>query len=98
MRCPGAISPHPPSNGRDIMKLELIFAVTLGFLANAIGQSTNASPSDYESDKTAAEQFFTDKSFAKAQDAYAKIDVSKLPADDARWVVFRMADTQWRAQ
>src|SRR5689334_16550924 len=39
---PGAIFPHTPSNGRDIMKLELIFAVTLGLLANAIGQSTNA--------------------------------------------------------
>ncbi|HWC60801.1 MAG TPA: MG2 domain-containing protein, partial [Verrucomicrobiae bacterium] len=75
-----------------------VFALTLAFAAHTLAQSPNASPSNYESSKTTAEQFYTDASFAKAHDVYAKIDTSALPANDARWVAFRLADTQWRSQ
>ncbi len=84
--------------GNDIMKLRLIFALTLAFAANTIGQPAGGPPADYETNKAAAEQFYTDGSYAKAHDIYAKVDVSALPADEARWVAFRAADTQWRSE
>jgi alpha-2-macroglobulin len=79
------------------MKLEYIFALTLAFAINAIGQPV-AAPADYETNKASAEKFYTDGSYAKAHEVYAKIDATKLPADEARWVAFRSADTQWRSE
>ena len=80
------------------MKLESILALALAFVANAIGQPTSASLSEYETNKTVAEQFYADGSYAKAHEIYAKVDGSRLPAEDARWVAFRAADTEWRSE
>ena len=88
----GSIFGGRPSNGKDIMKLELIFALTLAFVAHAVGQPVAEPPADYETNKTAAEQFYADGSYARAHDIYAKVDVAKLPGDEARWVAFRTAD------
>ncbi|HEY2083048.1 MAG TPA: MG2 domain-containing protein, partial [Verrucomicrobiae bacterium] len=79
------------------MKLELIFALTLAFVANAIGQPADPL-TEYETNKSAAEKFYTEGSYAKAHEIYTKVDTSRLPTDDARWVAFRSADTQWRSQ
>lgn len=66
-------------------------AIFFAFTGVALGQS------DYFTNKDAAEKFYFDGSYAKAHEIYAGIDVSSLPADDARWVAFRRADTQWRS-
>lgn len=57
-----------------------------------------ALPPEYETLKAEAEKFYADKSFAKAGEVYARANVTNLPAAEARWVSFRLADTQWRAQ
>jgi hypothetical protein len=79
------------------MKLELIVALTLAFVANAIGQPADPL-AEYETDKSAAEKFYTEGSYAKAHEIYSKVDTSHLPGDEARWVAFRSADTLWRSQ
>jgi uncharacterized protein YfaS (alpha-2-macroglobulin family) len=79
------------------MKLELIFALALAVAATAAGQPASA-PSEYETNKAAAEHFYAEGSYSKANEVYGKVDVSQLPNDEARWVGFRLADTQWRSQ
>ncbi|MGH8024696.1 MAG: alpha-2-macroglobulin, partial [Limisphaerales bacterium] len=54
-------------------------------------------PPDYAANKAIAEKFYFQGSYEKAHDLYAKMDVSSLPEQDARWVEFRLADTQWRS-
>ena len=41
---------------------------------------------------------YLEKSFSLAHEAYLKIDRSKLPATEIRWIEFRLADTLWRGQ
>ena len=48
--------------------------------------------------KLTREKLDTDGSYAKANEIYGKIDVSALSSEEARWVEFRMADTEWRSQ
>ena len=59
---------------------------------------TAALPPEYESLKADAEKLYTDGSFAKAHELYASATTSNLPPTEARWVSFRLADTQWRSQ
>ncbi|HEX4265047.1 MAG TPA: alpha-2-macroglobulin family protein [Verrucomicrobiae bacterium] len=80
------------------MKLELIFALTLTLAASAPGQPAADSSSEYETNKTIAEKFYADGSYARAHEIYAKAEADKLSPDEARWVAFRSADTQWRSQ
>ncbi len=44
-----------------------------------------------------AEQLYAEGSYAKAREAYLAADTNALPKAEARWVVFRLADCQWRA-
>ncbi len=59
--------------------------------------SSHAQPADYPALKAEAEKLFADKSYAKANEVYLKAKALTLSADDARWVEFRLADTQWRS-
>lgn len=69
----------------------LIGLVTLKLLA--------AEPPEYESLKAEAEKHYADGSYAKAHELYARAMVmSNITSNEARWVFFRHADTQWRAQ
>jgi hypothetical protein len=45
-----------------------------------------------------AEAQYAQRSYARANEIYARVDKSKLNAQDVRWVEFRLADTSWRAQ
>ena len=45
-----------------------------------------------------AEELFAEGSYALAHDLYAELDALNLPAEDERWVDFRLADTLWRSQ
>src|SRR5215471_5937211 len=67
--------------------------LTLLFLLNATGQQA-----DYSQIKAEAERLYAAGSYAKANEQYARVDKSALPATEARWVAFRLADTSWRAQ
>ena len=54
---------------------------------------------NYADLKAEAEKFYADKSFAKAHELYSKaMEMSNISSNDARWIAFRHADTQWRSQ
>jgi alpha-2-macroglobulin len=53
---------------------------------------------DYSQLKAEAEAHYLQGSFAHANEIYSKVDKSKLPPAEDRWVEFRLADTSWRAQ
>ncbi len=76
------------------MKKRFLFAL-VGLLAFKLPA---ALPPAYESLKTEAEKFYADKSFAKARELYASVNLTNLPPAELRWVGFRLADTQWRSQ
>src|SRR6185295_1743333 len=48
--------------------------------------------------KTEAEKFYASGSYARANEVYSKVNKTGLPAEEVRWVEFRLADTSWRAQ
>jgi len=53
---------------------------------------------DYSQLKNDAEAQYRQGSYARANEIYSRVDRTKLAQADARWVEFRLADTQWRAQ
>jgi hypothetical protein len=57
-----------------------------------------AQQGEYEKLKTEAERFYAESSYARARELYERADALEIPADEARWVDFRLADTLWRAQ
>src|SRR5437879_1442689 len=57
-----------------------------------------ALPSQYTELKDEAEKQYANGSFARARETYLKLDATNLPLPEKRWVSFRLADTQWRAQ
>ncbi len=75
------------------MKTIISIAALSFFLLSSLSQQ-----SDYAQLKSDAEAQYSQGSFARAREIYARIDQSKLPAQEQRWVAFRLADTQWRAQ
>ena len=80
----------------DIMIMRVISALTAGLLLLTF-HSSAASP-DFEKLKADAEKQYADGSYALAHETYAKAQLDDLPPADKRWVEFRLADTQWRAQ
>lgn len=80
------------------MKLRLFFAFWFAVAATVVAQPADAPDSNYETAKATAEKLYADGSYAKAHEVYAKINTSHLPSEDARWVAFRTADTQWRSE
>ncbi len=76
------------------MKTFVIFAL-LCVLCLA---STHAQQSEYEKLKAEAERFYAEASYNKAHELYLKANQTSPPPTEARWVAFRLADTQWRAQ
>jgi alpha-2-macroglobulin len=62
-------------------------------LFNALAQQA-----DYTQLKNEAEAQYAQGSYARANQTYSRVDKSKLPPAEARWVEFRLADTSWRSQ
>lgn len=52
---------------------------------------------EFEKMNPEAERLYAEKSFAQAHATYEAMDVSKLSAEERRWVEFRRADTLWRS-
>ncbi|HJZ81522.1 MAG TPA: MG2 domain-containing protein, partial [Pyrinomonadaceae bacterium] len=61
-------------------------------------QIVSAQQSDYSQLRAQAEEAYASGSYARANDIYSKVNKNGLPAAEARWVEFRLADTLWRAQ
>ena len=76
------------------LRLKLISCVVLSNLPSFL----YAEEPQYEALLAEAEQYYTDGSYAKAREVYAKVDVLAMPPDEARWIDFRLADCSWRAQ
>ncbi len=77
------------------MKLHLF--VALAFVAATAALA--AAPLDYQRLKADAEKLYTEGSFAKANELYGQArQMSSISTDEARWVAFRFADTQWRSE
>jgi len=53
---------------------------------------------DYQQLKSQAEKFYADGSYARARELYATVSKTGLSPQELRWVEFRLADTEWRAQ
>ncbi len=45
-----------------------------------------------------AERYYREGSYARAYELYQKLDPSKLPADQIRWLKFKLADSLWRSE
>jgi uncharacterized protein YfaS (alpha-2-macroglobulin family) len=79
---------------RSLLLLCLLSALCLA-VSNA-DQSTNQS--EYQTFKTEAERLYRDGSYSKARELYQRAASLNPSGEEARWVEFRLADTQWRAQ
>jgi uncharacterized protein YfaS (alpha-2-macroglobulin family) len=77
---------------KTITVLILLSALCFGFIP-LFGQAP-----DYSKLKSMAEATFAEGSYARAHELYAQASSLKLTADEQRWVSFRLADTQWRAE
>ncbi|HEV7681175.1 MAG TPA: MG2 domain-containing protein [Pyrinomonadaceae bacterium] len=72
--------------------------ISIALLAFLYFLPTTAPQADYAKLKAEAEQAYAAGSYARANEAYSKIDKQGLSPAEARWVEFRLADTLWRAQ
>jgi hypothetical protein len=61
-------------------------------------QALQVGQSGYEGIKAEAERRYAEASYSLAHDLYLQADALTLPAAEARWVDFRVADTLWRSQ
>ncbi|HYM59559.1 MAG TPA: MG2 domain-containing protein [Thermoanaerobaculia bacterium] len=70
------------------------------FLASALPQQgtarVSANVADYDALKQRAEASYAEKSFGTAHELYVQASRLDLPANERRWVDFRLADTAWR--
>src|SRR6476660_1289597 len=53
---------------------------------------------DYQQLKSQAEKLYADGSYARARELYATVSKTGLSPQELRWIEFRLADTEWRAQ
>ena len=67
-------------------------------ISNLRSQKVSAQTQDYSQTKAQAEKFFADGSYARANQLYATVSKAGLSPEELRWVSFRLADTEWRAQ
>ncbi|HEY5074450.1 MAG TPA: hypothetical protein VII34_07095, partial [Pyrinomonadaceae bacterium] len=61
-------------------------------------QIVSAQQTDYAQVRAEAERAYISGSYARANEVYGQVNKAGLPAAEARWVEFRLADTSWRAQ
>ena len=85
--------------GSDAM-VNRVFSICVLFCFISLSNASSAQDqtAGYQELKTRAEQLYAQKSYAMARELYQKADGMELPAAEARWVDFRLADTLWRSQ
>ena len=67
-------------------------------LAAALLAPELAPAADFEQARTEGERFFAEGSFSRAREVYQGVETNGLSRADLRWLQFRLADTQWRAE
>ena len=77
-----------------LMKTVALFALIALFDISSL----SARAQDYPELKAKAEAFYSDGSYARAEEAYQQAKTLKLSSADRRWVEFRLADTLWRSE
>ncbi|MCI0416561.1 MG2 domain-containing protein [bacterium] len=77
----------------NIQKVAIIIISVLLALTGVVAQQP-----EYSRLKAEAEQHYKEGSYALALELYRKAHELELPEEEARWVVFRIADATWRAQ
>jgi alpha-2-macroglobulin len=78
-------------------KITLFTLTGLLLIAIAAAVPPQGDAGAYSALKAEAEKFYAEKSFSRAHELYEKALQSKPPADEVRWMEFRLADTTWRA-
>ena len=78
----------------SFLSLFTLFTLCALFALSSPQSSTPA----YEELKEQAEQLYAEGSYRRAHELYVQAKELALPASEALWVTFRLADTQWRAQ
>ena len=82
------------------MKTQFIFLSVLllgGFSLSGEESREPESGSTYSEVRERAERHYAEKSYQLANSIYAKAKALELSADEAFWVEYRLADTQWRS-
>jgi len=77
------------------MRKALVLAI-LATLLLSLAAAQTATPSAYTTLKANAEREYAEKSFRRARELYEQAAKLDLPADERRWVTFRIADTTLR--
>ncbi|HYC87777.1 MAG TPA: alpha-2-macroglobulin family protein [Thermoanaerobaculia bacterium] len=77
-------------------KIAVLALLALLILSLAAAQPQASTP--YTKLKTDAEREYAEKSFRRAHELYEQAAKLELPANERRWVTFRLADTELRAQ
>ena len=69
------------------------------FLLAALAALSPRTPiqADWREIRARAERFYADKSWQLAHDAYAEATTLELGSADRRFLLFRLADTDWRS-
>ncbi len=83
---------------RQTIKTTLAFVLVIFAGYAAITTTVNSQQTDYSRLKDEAERYFAEGSYARAHEVYSRIEKTGLSPVDSRWVAFRLADTNWRAQ
>ena len=69
-----------------------------GVIALHVSTVIAAEAKPFADHKAEAEKLYAEKSFSQAHELYAQaMEMSNITPNEARWVVFRHYDTQWRA-
>ncbi|MEE8350413.1 MAG: alpha-2-macroglobulin family protein [Acidobacteriota bacterium] len=71
---------------------------TLLILGTLIVFGAPQSAAPYPEVKAQAERLYAEGSYQRAHELYRQARDLDLPASEARWINFRLADTQWRAE
>ncbi|HEX7807725.1 MAG TPA: alpha-2-macroglobulin, partial [Thermoanaerobaculia bacterium] len=71
--------------------------LVLAMLLLSVAAAFPPQGSEYAAIKAEAEKDYFEKSFSRAHEAYERAAKLKTDATERRWIEFRLADTQWRA-
>jgi uncharacterized protein YfaS (alpha-2-macroglobulin family) len=81
------------------MKLIRLFACLVVLCGTLLSlQALQVGQTEYARIKAEAERRYAEGSYRLSNDLYQQAHALNLPATEARWVNFRLADTQWRSQ
>ena len=88
-----------PDNTRSTFyKLLLLTGIFITALIQVLAQSDNLPAPAFAELKAKADNYYENKSYALALKIYEDISALPLSPEQQRWITYRRADSQWRAQ